>query len=458
MKKILLFTILSITLSWFSFWWFCERTASSEADKPEICYSSPDWLENYLESAVYIINRIDVTQKAQWPIWLWQQAWQTPVWAAWISVTFALYWLWNFFQNFFVVFEDKHIIRDWIKLIDFKQYITKYFVRASWNGILNKNIDNQSEIQNKIEQSKFFILKWQVKTYTDVLKYVWANQLLIEKIYFEEVVGWWIWDITNNNTNSTIEDIAQKLNISSNYTIDNNKLQDLISQIRNDYYKEWEKIECSWTWRNFLKAIHNIICNIWATKVQEATERFKCNYERLKYALNLWWSNWNCWHVPIKDWIPLKDRIKFKWLWKIKDKIEELWKILSQSIPTEVNDWISDLYQTENRSYTEIPTNSIDKEKIKKAKLRGNLNRVWNTIIEDNNEVNSAITNVEPGSFTHNTTSTFTNISHQIYNARKNIWINNDKDTIFDNTATACENQSPFGWKCRPTWADDNTY
>jgi len=450
MKKIVLFIILSTFLYWVSLWWFCDKTPPKIPPKPDVCNASPEWLENYLENAVYIINKIDTNKKTQWPSWLWSQAWQTPVWAVWVTTFFSVAWLWNFFQNFYVIFEDNHIVRDWVKLINFKQYITKYFLQASWNGILNKNIENLDEIKNKVKQTDSFILTgWNFKTYKETLKYIWNNQVLIEKIYFEEVVNWWIWNIKDIENNKNIKDIIASIKDNTKYTINKNKLQKLISNIRKTYYENWQKIECSSTWADFIKSIHNIVCNIWADKVSEAIDRFSCNYERLKYALNLGGSEWNCWSVKIKDWIPLKDRVKINWLTKAKANLKELWKVISDKISAKIHDWLSDLFQSQKTNTTYTSKHNVSNLEL--DTLKNKLESIDTKIKDDKDNVNSVITHIEPGTFTHNTTIMFPEISQKIYQIRKILWIsNNDKDTILDNTATACENQSPFGGKCRP--------
>ena len=449
MKKILLLIILSTFLYWISFWWFCNSTPIQEPPKPDVCNSSPDWLENYLENAVSFIGKIDTSKKAQWPSWLWSQAWQTPAWAVWVATFFSVTWLWNFFQNFYVIFQDNHIVRDWVKLIDFKQYITKYFLKASWNGILNKNVDNLAEIKNQIKNSDSFILEWNFKTYKETLKYIWENQALIEKIYFEEVVNWWIWNIKNIETNSTIKDIINSMTDSVKYTINKKKLIKLIWIIKKTYYQNWKKIECSSTWSDFIKMIHNIVCNIWADKVSKTIDRFSCNYNRLEYALGLGWSEWNCWSVKVKDWIPLKDRVNINWLAKTKSSLQELGKIISDKIPAKIHDWLSDLFQSQKIGYT----SKHNINNLELSTLKNSLENIDGKITNDKNNVNTLIMHIEPGAFTHNTTIMFPEISYEIYQIRQILWINNnDKNTILDNTATACENQSPGNGKCRPSW------
>lgn len=454
MKKILLFTILLSFLAWVSFSWFCDATPTQTPPKPPICNNSPDWLENYLENVSYIVDKIDISKKEKWPSWLWSQTWKTPVWAVKISRFFISNGFSSFFQNFYIIFEDNHIVRDWTKLIDFKKKINKYFLQANWNSILNKNIDNQKEIQNKITQYSTFIVKWNFKTYKEVLKYIWINQLIIEQIYFKEIVKWWISNINDIKNNDTIKDIISNMKDNTQYTIDQNKLKKLIIQIKNTYYKDGKKIECSSTWGHFIKAIHNIVCNIWSDKTDKAIDRFECNYNRLEYTLGLSGNEWNCWSVQGKDWVSLKDKIKVNWLWETKSKTQELWKIISDKIPTKINAWLSSLFQSQGNEETNATDNMKHNiSNLKLEQLKSKLNTTADTITEDKDAVNSMITKVEPGAFTHNTTKTFPQISNQIQQIRKKIWgSNNGKNTILNNTATACENQSPFGGKCRPSW------
>jgi len=447
MKKSILFILIFLLIFWISFWWFCEETASDNPPKQDICYNNPEWLEDYLSNAINIISNIKIDIKDQWPSWFWEKSWQTPVWAAWVWLFFSESWLWNFFQNFYLTFQDSYILRDWTKLTKFKQEITQSFLQASWNGILNKNIEYVKEIK----QRNIFILKWDFHTYKETLKYIWENQLLLEKIFFEEVVNWWIWDIDNLDNNKIIKDIKEIIKENTKYTINEEKLKNLISSIRQSYYINWQKIECSSNWDDFIKSVHNIVCNIWIDKVWETTERFSCNYERLKYALDLWWIEWNCWSVKLKN--LEKDRIKINKWQKTKEDITEFWKLIFGQIPTKLNDWLLNLFQTQKKEINKISSLDNNISNLKPIILKSNLEKTANIIKKDKNILNSVLTNIESAEFTHNTTILFPQISYKIHNIISLLWkTNNDEDTILDNTATACENQSPFDWKCRPSW------
>ncbi len=452
MKKtiILLWIIISF---WVSFWWFCEDTSQEVPPKDNICNNAPQWLENYIENTAYILNQIDTNKKAQWPSWLWSKAWQTPKWAIEVSSLFVWLWLWNFFQNFEVIFEDKHIIRDWVRITNLKVFVSNYFLESSWNWILNKNIENIDEIKNKIKSTDSYILEWEFKTYKEVLIYIYSNQNLIESIYFEEVVSSWIWDITNINNNEYIKKIKLNNNKYTKYKLNKEKLKKYILQIRKSYYKNhsqkvsWQKIECAKTWSEFIKSINNIVCNIWTDKVNEATERFSCNYNRLKEVLWMgWWENKNCWSVQEKDWVSMEDRVQANGDIEDEEELNEMWKMF-KSIPWNIKNWLADYYNSYSTWYRKFENTAS----IKIGTLKSNMKNTSNKIIKDKDKLNNIITKIESSNFTHNTTKTFPQISQKIHNI---IDILNEKNddwwTILDNTATACENQSPFNWRCRP--------
>lgn len=442
-KKILFFLVIIPYFFSVSLWWFCEQTSMDIPEKEQICYSSPDFLENYLSNVIWIISKSNVSSKngVDWLTWLWAKALQTPIWAFVVASHFATSWLWNFFQNFLIIFEDTHIVRDWTKLINFKQYLSNYFLNAGWNAILFENIDNFNSVRNIIVSSDYFLIKFSwIEKYWDLFKYIWKNQVLLEKIYFDIVKKW----------DFNYDKVLKKFENSSNFELNKQKIDEIVKKIKNEYYINWIKIECDSTWDEFIFAIHNIVCNVWAEKTNEAVERFQCNYDRLKSVLWFGWSVWNCGSVKQKDWISLNERVKIDWLGQSKEELKELWKVITKKIPWKVKAGLNELFLEKQDFWKDVQIKNVNNvAKIWEESFINDIVLISEKIIEDKNQVNSAFVRVEPWDFTHNTTILFPQISKKIYDIidkiESNVW-------VLENTSTACENQSPFGKKCRPSW------
>jgi hypothetical protein len=58
------------------------------------------------------------------------------------------------------------------------------------------------------------------------------------------------------------KDIIDELKNNNTFDIYKDKITNLIMEIQKNYYKGHILIKCDNTWRNFVKNIKNIICNI----------------------------------------------------------------------------------------------------------------------------------------------------------------------------------------------------
>ena len=215
--------------------------------------------------------------------------------------------------------------------------------------------------------------------------------------------------------------------------------------------------------------IKNIICNIWWDKLSKATEKFKCNYNRLLLALNignLTWSGWHCWSVKIQPFVPLSERFKWKlsieWIWKLSywnedDWISNWWtsdtkalnqmkKDLSKYWP--YIDWLkqlwSDLKHTALRTPIKTPSSNITNKpmKVNEIDFQNNFQNNLDMVVNDENYATKELSEVEPWKATHSITTLFPEISKKLY------LLDKLSEQIYKNTAKACANQSPQIWNC----------
>lgn len=442
-NKITIFLLcLSLASSWSVLAWFCDKTSSESAPaKAPICQNWPQFIERYLSDASNLISSASPWKKGTKVKDLWHEALNTSVWAYEISKSFANAWLWNFHQNLTIISQDSHIIRDWSKIVNYKKYISKLYMKIAKEWDLIQDITNKNEILQKIKNWSMFLLNpdWKINSYQDLFEYVWINHVLLEKIFHEKIESWAV----------KIEEMIAKESKKIGYSIELEKAKHFLEAIDNTYYKEWKKLECSKSRDNFIRHMNNIVCNIWDKDSKEAVERFNCNYQRLKSVLWLWWSEGNCWSEELKEWVPMNERIMFNWWWEIAEIMTEMWKIIKEDIPWATKDAMNAMFPPrKDCRVDDCGKETYDSNNIASSKYKSQMWVVTEQIIQDNNEVNSILSNVESSEFTHNTTIDFPKISEQIRRIRENV--EKKEDSIFENTAQACENQSPYGKKCRP--------
>jgi len=450
---IIFFYIITFFSIWNTFWddacnklFESMKIWNSWSSKAPICTSSPDFIDKYFSDNINILNSISwKTNSSSWLTALWAKTLQTTLWTVWITLMFWSLWIWNFFQNFYILKEDPNVVRDWTKIINFKQYITKKTLLASRKSILTENIDEK--IINQIKSSNNFVFgTYKLHTYKDLFSYLWKNQIAFEQIYYDKIV---LLDKKDEIINQTIlYNTGEEINLIH--------LNTIISKINNNYFKWNQKIECNNPFNDFIDAIKNITCNLWWDKLSKASKRFSCNYNRLLNALNLWWSEWNCWNVKLKKGLSLTDRLKvnasIEWVWKImsNNSFTTGWKELWNNIKKWFNsvlDWMKKIKNTILHPINKYNTITWDNTIINNTYFNNQIEYIQSQIETDYNETTKKLTSIEPWLVTNDTTKLFPEISQNIYKI-----INKIDDNIvwiYELTAKACENQSPSAWDCR---------
>lgn len=442
LKIVILGLIVFLTSTSSVFAKFCSTTSTtSPTSKSPICWNWADFINEYLSEVTNLISSIKLQEKGKPWKSLWSEALNSYIWSYEISKDFESKGTSNFFKNLVILVQDSHIIKDRSKLTNYKKYISDLYLRISKEWRMIDDTKERETIIQKMRTWKYFLIKDndRIQDYQDLFEYIWWNQLLIEAIYYEVIdVG-----------SADIEKIKEEIVLKEWFDIDLEKTKKFAQTIHKSYYKKWKKIECSKTRDNFIRHMHNMICNIW-DDAKESVERFHCNYQRLKSLLKLsWWSQWwNCGSVELKEWVPINDRISVTGGWKVVEMFEEMWKMVEESTEF-LKDSMDSIFQPWKDCRTQecwpapYDTNDVEYSKYK--------NKMWiatQQIIQDINEVNGILSSVESSDFTHNTTINFPKISEKVWQIRENI--EKKEDSVFENTAQACENQSPYGKRCRP--------
>ena len=129
-------------------------TSFSFAETAPICSSTPSELTNYFSIILNILSKVKQTNPENdwWLKWLLQKTLENGFWWPAILLFFWVEWFANFFQNIFVIFHESYIVRDWVKLINFKQYLTKKFLQIWENGWLYEDLpsDLKEDLQKQI--------------------------------------------------------------------------------------------------------------------------------------------------------------------------------------------------------------------------------------------------------------------------------------------------------------------
>ncbi len=459
-KSIIYLFLVLFSFPFLGFAWYCDWDISWAGEKPPICYSSPEIVDKYLQDMVYVISLVSNAKSNSSGLWaLWKKVWDTWIWSLAVATMFASNWLWNFFQNFIIIFKWPDIVRDRVKITNFQQYITKNALELSSKWILNQNISNLTAIKNYIKLKDSFIIEpdW-ITTYKDLFKYLWQNQILFEQIYYEKVVLKDSVNAINHNVISTLLSNWYKFPINSN----------ALFYVGNKF-DIYNKYNCNTFFDDFKKNLKHIICSVWWKELSKANDRFKCNYNRLLYVLELWPKPKNqCWSVAIAKWIPLSKRVKSKvsveWIWTLSynnEWIQNWWTEDTQALNQMSKDlkkyswlinWIKELWSELNpsnwKAYKTFTWN-VSPADYAIAKQTDFINYNLNAVISDYNEVKNITNWLEPWNATHWITTLFPQISQQIDEIRQKIWKSvSEKDTIYKNLEKTCQNQSPQKWNC----------
>jgi len=469
------FIIFSLPFFWFAL--DCSNLGQNKT-KPPICTSSPEVINKYLQDMVYIISLVNNAKSNSSWLWaLWNKIKDTWLGSLWVVTMFSSNGVWNFFQNFSIIFKDTHfsiifkdphIVRDRVKITNFQQYITKKALKIASKWILNQNIENIKEIINYIKWKDSFIISFNWSTYKDLFRYLWKNQLFFEKVYYDKIV---LKDNINTIESNIISD-NKKNNL--NYIVNSNSLLNLDNKL-----KVYDTKECNTSWNDFVADLKHVICTIWWDKLSKANKRFKWNYRRLLYVLNLWWSDDkkhaddkkyadDFWSVAyVETWVG-RNRLKFKakveWIWTLsywntKDWDPNWWTTDKESLKKIAKDlkkyswilgWIKEIWSELNPSNwnknKNFKVSPVDYAITKQIDF---VNTNLQAVIDDSNDVKTMLAWVEPWKATHGVTLLFPQISKEIDNIRNKIGKTvTDDGTIYKNIEKTCQNQSPQRWNC----------
>ena len=476
MKKLIISIILVIFTS-FSF-----------AETAPICSSTPSELTNYFSTILNVLNKVKQTNPENdwWLKWLLQKTLENGFWWPAILLFFWLEWFWNFFQNLFVIFHEEYVVRDWVKLINFKQYLTKKFLQIWENGWLYEDLpSNLKEDLQKKTNNPYFLLKFNWNTYADFLKFLRYNQLAIESLYFSTVIT-----KTIDNCNNVVNPFNTKSKSTKTipwFLINTNHVKQLCNELK-DTYLSWgvKEFDCE---SNLDKEI-NKFKQIWE-RSENANKRFECNWERLKNAL--FWTEFEkpeCkwyWSVKVVKWwhIWVKWKVSIEWAWNIifKATTDNTWSIIDTS---NFNPDFS-FFKTAIGVITWAANNILNTFKDlsqEKKIIRQNIINDKEDFINQINSLSSQISNYKkkyslkqwgifPGVVWKNIWSKFPQLSYYIWkwicllsntypwckewNEMLN-WLQlNQEPWIYENLVETCKNESPNKWTCEyPNYFEEN--
>ena len=449
-KLIIIFAIISL-VSTNSYGFFCDSNgwAIDNSQKDPICEQTPEVIEEYIQDMVYIISMLPINETKYKNVeWLWSKALDTVGGAAQTTEQIFSDFGTNFFSNFFILFQDKQIVRDRLKILNLKEYLSnKVMKNIKWN--LNNSIDAETlkKIKQYTDEKKSFVIKFKWTTFKEVTNYIWTNQQAVEDIYYNITRQWDDGKDATKNTKSKewIFEVNQK------------HINELSKAIEQAYYKDGKIPNCNTTWDSFIWKVKEVVCTFGQKKTDDALERFSCNYDRLRAAL-FWEQNgstWKCGNVQPAKMIPLKDRIKVNpySLWKIEKDAKEMAHFLTWTFNDTVK-WVWDLFNSkaEATSDVKVPITQ-NPSKLYKSMLEANLAQAANDTNTALDQVNDKLSKVESSRYTHDMTRQFSIIWQKVFKLRKEIdgaWEDYEDSAAWKLTE-ACNNQSPYIWECKKT-------
>ena len=466
MKRI--FTILIIIISLFSV---------SFANSPIICSATPEKLTNYFSSIINLLNKAKSSNPTNnwWLVWLWQKTLQNGIWWASILLFFTFDWLSNFFQNFFVIFHQSYIVRDWVKLINFKPYLTNKFLELWKNGWLYKPLSDKikSSLKEQEKSNIFFVLKFVWNNYKDFIKYLRKNQLALEELYFKIVVNK---EISNcNNLDSTfIKEIEPLL---GDFPISKQNLQKVCTFFKTAYLQSnWQEFICDKSLKETKKELSKL--KNFSIISSDTAKRFKCNWQRLKNAL--FWSTispecQNYWSVKLVKWW----HVGIKWKINIEaagDIIFNLttnhkWKTIDTSNFNPDFSLLKIAWKKISNFFNSLKTPEIKKYKTSKKNLItdkedfiNKINDITYTLSEAKKNTSVDFAWVYPGWIWKDVWPKFPILSYYIWKwiciissnypwckewLKFLSWLKlNTEPGIYENLVETCENESPHEWNC----------
>jgi len=463
-KKILVF-ISILFLTTYSFAFDCSKNwqAIDNSPKPPVCEQTPQVIETYISDNIYLINLV-----ASWkPNYtkdvkgLWSKALNTLNTLTITSDVLQSFFP-NFFGNFQILFEEKFIVRDRVKLINFKEYISTKVNSSLDKGWLNESLSQEELTQIskyiKIKDSFFLVFKWSTKK--ELYKYLWKNQILMETIYYDLIVE-------KKDKNQVIWEIKDK--IQAEEWILENHLNAIVNKVKNVYFSNNGSLPaCSTSYQEALNKIKVIVCKYGVKKVDDVSKRFKCNYNRLKEALWMWTvsNNYNCGSAQLAPNIPLKDRVKVNvswWEW-FTDAVTEIVNTARNTTEEIKNTFdeeaikkragISDSFNKQQDANTAMNIKVTQKPaELYKNMMITSIKQTSDKVIKNRDLMTDKLQKANSNPYGWWVTQKFVKLSKKIHKIIKKI--DGDKLgsewTIADNLGQACENQSPYVWNCRKT-------
>jgi len=442
-NKIVLILILILTIN-FSYWFTCNNdwTAEDNTKKAEICEKTPDVINNYIQDYKYIISIIwNSWNNNEDKEWLWWKVFNNIWWSYKTNEEiFTDFWI-DFFNNFKILFEDKYIVRDWTKLINLKQYITKKVSNSVLSLSLSNTIEKNklTQIRNYIKQKDSFIIPFIWNSYKELYHYLRVNQQIVEYIYYNIIVKW-----------DEKVDLEKKLkNRWDEFWISKDHLNSFVEKIKKDYFKEWKTPSCNKRWDSFILKFKEVVCKYWVHKTNTAIDRFECNYRRLRNAL--YWENTNiawCGRNKIIT-EPVQNRIVWLWQWKIQKTATEFKNFIDDTEKLWNN--IADMFKTEEVTSNIQVENTQRPKEIFKNMLITNIANTSEELVKAKATSAQDFTNIEASRYTHNITKQIVEAINKSYKIRVELdWADNwEEDSTEWYLVETCLNQSPHWGKCK---------
>ncbi len=437
----------------------------------QVCNSSPQILIQYFSNVLSLLEKTNSsapnkTLKEKWQA-LWKKEVKEWLWNFRLLSLLSINWLkFDFMSSIYILTHERYIVRDWTKLVNFKNYISKTYEDLAKKHVIDVNIPKWllGWIKSTIESNVFFIHKPNnLKTYWDVIKYVWDNHQDVENMFFKLVMY--------------KEKIKLKELIQKPYPVDKNHYNELYNILLNAYLDSDKKeFQCDKNVDKSLKRIKDVFKI--SKKSKKAIERFKCNYKRLKAKI-FWYPAPNCSKKSLtKSWhLELKSKASAEWVWKLfLDSITETGTklintmnfhpekdFLEQPFRKIKNYLIKKIYLKTKDKWNKFQHKTVETPNIWWESFVNEIDFLSKKIIAQKLESSRLLIKVDP-TFTHDIAPKFTEISFRIWKAicmidSKHPWCDDSvnrwikftipKRWIYQNLVETCENQSPFIWDCR---------
>jgi len=453
MRKIFLSLIISTTT-------FLPFYTQAEQISP-ICNSSPHELTDYFSSITSVLNQLDInstTNSSSWFWALWEKIAQTWVWSITLFMTFWIDgFLHNIFPSFKIIFHEPYVVRDWVKLINFKKYITQTFLKAASKWILKEKIPSQTleKIKATIKSNPYFLHEPEFQTYQQFFKYIRTNQQDIESLYL-----------------LIIPRIVNKPSITTTFPINQQHLADIAKKFNKYLDSNYKEYQCDIDLQKTIEKIKEVIKL--SKKSKWAVDRFECNYQRLKNVLFESEIKKECKSYGAVQLAQTVDkRISTSIHIQNKKELKEIRNLIKSAI----RKLFAKSAQTKNNPKETKQEKTKEKEEKKIVEFSSYQEDLFISEIEkltkkmqiQKHNWSTALISVDP--VFANLTPQFPTLSEKIWiwictidteypwcndlpSNTKNKLTSNTKNKssqkeIYQNLVETCENQSPFIWRCR---------